>query len=247
VKNQPASDIIINLVITCEHGGNEVPDEYRRLFEGFEDLLQSHRGWDPGAIDLAKFIAEEVGAPLFYSEITRLLVELNRSEHHRSLFSVITKGLSNEIREKILQTYYYPYRERVFWHIHRSVQQGPQVMHFSVHSFAPSMNGKIRNADAGILFDTARPSERRLAGVLAEAMRRQNIPLRVRKNYPYRGKSDGHTSWLRKKFDDAEYAGIELEINQDLLKPGSLDAEHLFRAVADALKETIKSTSRPCS
>jgi hypothetical protein len=36
----------------------------------------------------------------------------------------------------------------------------------------------------------------------------------VRRNYPYRGYADGLTTWLRKRYPDPAYAGIELEINQ---------------------------------
>ena len=38
------------LIITCEHGGNEVPAAYAPLFAGHEALLPTHRGWDAGAL-----------------------------------------------------------------------------------------------------------------------------------------------------------------------------------------------------
>ena len=41
--------------------------------------------------------------------------------------------------------------------------------------------------------------------------------LRVRLNYPYRGDSDGLTTWLRRRHPAARYLGIELEINQALV------------------------------
>ena len=41
-------------LITCEHGGNRIPPRYRDLFAGCEALLQSHRGYDPGALTLAR-------------------------------------------------------------------------------------------------------------------------------------------------------------------------------------------------
>ena len=40
-------------IITCEHAGNEVPARYRDLLRGSEALLQTHRGWDPGALSVA--------------------------------------------------------------------------------------------------------------------------------------------------------------------------------------------------
>jgi hypothetical protein len=36
----------------------------------------------------------------------------------------------------------------------------------------------------------------------------------VRRNYPYRGWSDGLTTALRRRFAERAYVGIELEVNQ---------------------------------
>ena len=50
------------LVVTCEHAGNVVPERYRPLFVGHEHLLPTHRGWDPGALLLAREMAERFDA-----------------------------------------------------------------------------------------------------------------------------------------------------------------------------------------
>lgn len=39
-------------LITCEHGGNEVPTAFARLFRGHRRLLATHRGYDAGAWSL---------------------------------------------------------------------------------------------------------------------------------------------------------------------------------------------------
>ena len=44
-------------IITCEHGGNRIPAPYRRLFRGQRALLDSHRGYDPGSLVMAKALA----------------------------------------------------------------------------------------------------------------------------------------------------------------------------------------------
>jgi predicted N-formylglutamate amidohydrolase len=105
------------IIITCEHGGNEVPAEYAPLFQGREELLHSPRlietgGWDPGALDLARAMAASLGAPLFAATVTRLLVDLNRSRNHRSLFSELTASLPESERAEILCKYYDPYHCR---------------------------------------------------------------------------------------------------------------------------------------
>ena len=64
------------LFVTCEHAGNVVPKEYAHLFVGHEHLLPTHRGWDPGALLLAREMAERLGAPLYFDKTTRLLADL---------------------------------------------------------------------------------------------------------------------------------------------------------------------------
>lgn len=83
----------MKLVITCEHGGNKIPSAYAFAFKEHKDILKSHRGWDLGILDVFDFVKEEAN---FYkaSRISRLLIENNRSLHHKDLFSPYTKILS---------------------------------------------------------------------------------------------------------------------------------------------------------
>ena len=39
----------------------------------------------------------------------------------------------------------------------------------------------------------------------------------MRRNYPYRGRADGLPTWLRRKFPDRAYVGVEFELNQALV------------------------------
>ena len=50
-----------------------------------------------------------------------------------------------------------------------------------------------------------------------EALAASAAQLRVRRNYPYAGNGDGLTSYLRQRFADSDYIGIELEVNQRLV------------------------------
>ena len=63
------------LVITCEHGGNRIPSLYRDLFHDYQVLLDSHRGFDPGALVMARALAAAFAAPLVASTVSRLLVD----------------------------------------------------------------------------------------------------------------------------------------------------------------------------
>ena len=103
----------MKLVLSCEHGGNRVPARWRDRFKGSEALLRSHRGWDPGALPLARSLARRLGAPLIASTVTRLLVEPNRSLGHPRLFSDLTRPLPSSERALLVERYWRPHRARV--------------------------------------------------------------------------------------------------------------------------------------
>src|SRR5258708_4265355 len=81
-----------SFLITCEHGGNRIPAPYRALFRGSRALLDTHRGYDAGALVMARELARAFKAPLVSSTVSRLLVDLNRSVGHPQLFSPATRG-----------------------------------------------------------------------------------------------------------------------------------------------------------
>lgn len=202
------------IVISCEHGGADVPATYRALFKGHEERLASHRGHDLGALALARQFARVTGATLHFSTVTRLLVELNRSRHHPSLFSDITRMLSTAERERILAEYYFPYRQAVAESIVAALARRRRLVHLSVHSFTPVLNGKTRRADAGFLYDPSRPLESRFARRWQAALALTRPDAVIRRNYPYLGKSDGLVTALRRRFPKGRYVGLELEVNQ---------------------------------
>ena len=215
-------------VVTCEHGGNRVPPWLKNEFKGQSALLASHRGWDAGALTLARRLADTLAAPLHYSTTSRLVVDLNRSAHHREVFSAITRKLDGATRQRVLDACYQPYREAVMAEIDAQVARGARVIHLSAHSFVPRLNGVVRNADVGFLYDPKRRREAQLCDAWARAVVAAAPALRVRRNYPYRGSADGLTTALRRRYPSAQYAGIEIELNQALFE----DAAAARRVVA---------------
>lgn len=206
------------LLLSCEHGGNRVPAPYRPLFAGSGRLLDSHRGLDIGARAAARYLQRHFGAPLVCATVTRLLVDLNRSEGNRTLFSGFTRGLPASERQEILDRYYWPYRELVAGWIALQLSAGRPVVHLSVHSFTPVLRGQRRCADIGLLYD---PSRRREARFCTDWQRNLAAAARnwkVRRNYPYRGTADGLIPALRRRFDGASYFGVEIELNQGRLR-----------------------------
>ncbi len=213
----------IAVIVTCEHGGNTVPKRYRGLFRQAPKVLSTHRAWDPGALVLARQLHRRFGWPLYHCTTTRLLIELNRSLHHPSLFSEFSRALSHEEREQLVDRYYRPYRQNVISKIQELIDRGFRVLHLGIHSFTPKMNGVVRNADLGFLYDPKRSWERQFSRSVGQLMQRLPTGYRVRYNYPYLGTTDGFPTFLRTCFPDELYAGIEVEFNQrfPLSKPKS--------------------------
>lgn len=231
--SRPMTDAFL---ITCEHGGNRIPAAYLRLFRGKRELLNSHRGWDPGALVMAKALAGAFGSPLVTSTISRLLVDLNRSVGHPALFSRQTVALPLAQREKILAHYYQPYREQVEQLVGQSVSRGLRVIHIATHSFTPELGGEVRNADVGLLYHPGRRGEAALCAHWKASLAASAPGLRVRRNYPYAGKNDGLTSHLRLRFPGSVYVGIELEINQRIVKAAGGSWPTLRRIIVDSLR-----------
>lgn len=204
------------MVLSCEHGGNRVPREYRRLFRGKKRLLESHRGWDPGAREVARRLSAELGAPMVAGRVTRLLVDLNRRRDSPELWSKWTSALDEKERARIVRAYYAPYRDAVRSLVVGELRRGTNVLHVSVHSFTPVLRGKVRKADVGLLFDPRRAGERRICSAVAAGIRRADPRLVVRSNYPYLGIDDALTTALREELDPRRYFGIEIEMNQRL-------------------------------
>ena len=232
-------------VVTCEHGGNRVPARYARLFRGKGRLLESHRGYDPGALELARKISSSAGCPLFYSTVTRLLVDLNRSPRNPRRFSDVVGRLSPEEKGRVEARYYRPYREAVGEAVEGLVRAGARVLHISVHTFTPSLGGRRREADIGLLYDPGRERELGFCKKWKEALLSIDGSLRVRRNYPYRGTSDGMTYFLRKAFSGNDYMGVEIEVNQKHLGGGGGAWPRLMGAVVASLESVYPGRKLP--
>lgn len=205
------------LLLTCEHASNHVPAKYKNCFHD-KNILETHRAYDIGAAEVCDILADRLHAPAIMAEISRLVIELNRSLHHPGLYSEFMRNVSVPARREIVSSYYLPYRSSVMTKIKSMLKSCDRIIHVSVHSFTPVMNGVTRNADVGLLYDPSRRHEKQFALAWKTQLREIDYAIRVRCNYPYKGISDGFTTFLRKEFKPDTYVGIELEMNQAILQ-----------------------------
>jgi len=231
------------LLLTCEHGGNEIPKRWARHFRGQSKRLGTHEGLDIGAAAVAERLSRVLRAPLLLATTSRLVVDLNRSLDNPTLFSDVTRALSEDERREILEEHYLPHRTAVERAVALATSKRISVIHVGVHSFTPVLRGIRRDCDVGLLYDPARASELALVNRWLAALKSEDDPVRARRNYPYRGTGDGLTRTLRARYSAAAYVGIELEMNQKLL--GSRRGiEKMAKLVGDTLSRALGS-SRP--
>jgi predicted N-formylglutamate amidohydrolase len=222
------------VVISCEHAGNRVPPGCRGLFRGHRAELESHRGFDPGALALARVLACSLEAPLVATTVSRLVVECNRSPDHPRLFSEFTRALPRDEKRRILERHYHPHRGAVEAVVRSALRTHGCVVHVGVHTFTPVLAGRVRNADVGLLCDPRRASEVRLCEEWTIRLALAAPALHVRRNYPYRGWTDGLTTTLRGKFGARRYLGLELEVNQRLVKGAG------WKEVTESVAESLR-------
>ncbi len=228
------------LIVTCEHAGNVVPAQYKALFVGHEQLLPTHRGWDPGALLLAREMAARCSAPLYFEETSRLLVDLNRSVGTPSLHAEPTRHLPLAERRQILDRHYHPHRRTVAVAFAEAVRSGDRIVHIASHSFTPELHGHVRTADIGLLYDPGRAGEVAFCTAWIDALRRTDPSLRLRRNYPYIGKSDGVAQSLRRQHAPDVYVGIELEVNQRFVEQGGAPWRKIRRTLVETLAEVLQ-------
>lgn len=198
------------VLITCEHASNHVPKAYRARFRDADAVLRSHRGWDPGALELGRDLARAFHVPVLAGHATRLLVDLNRTARSATLFSEFTRDLGEVERVRILKDHYDPHWIAAA----RAIEKTETVLHIGAHSFTPIFAGRRRRCDVGLLYDPRRPGEAALARRWQRALKARRPDLTVLRNQPYRGWTDGMTTWFRGRYDAHRYWGLEVEVNQ---------------------------------
>jgi len=242
-NDRPAGDAAISaglasasVLVTCEHASNRIPRRYRNLGLTRADLA-SHIAWDPGAVRIARRLAQRLGCPCHVGRFSRLLVDLNRSVRNPQLIRTSVAGtripgnaeLSRREREERVNRYYVPYRNAVEQDVRAILGSVPLCLHLSIHSFTPRLRGVERQMDVGVLYDPRRSRERAFAAALVHDLTRRG--LRVARNRPYRGASDGLNRVLRRRFPEDRYVGIELELNQRwVATPGPVHAAQALLA-----------------
>lgn len=229
----------IKLFLSCEHAVNTVPSAYSDVFKEQHSILDTHRGIDHGAIEIANHLHQTFSCGFTQATVSRLLIDCNRSLGHTHCFSEFTRRLPAAEKQHLINTYYLPYRQQAENAIQAQIQNGYQVLHLSIHSFTPELNGIKRNAGIGLLYDHARHGEKEVARIWRGLLLQQTPTYRVRMNYPYHGNTDAFTTALRKRYTELDYLGFEVESNQALLQDKD-SRDKMCNVLSSSLRELLQ-------
>lgn len=162
-------------VLTCDHASNFLPAEFGTLGLPAEELSR-HIAWDPGALPVARRMAEALDATLVETCISRLVIDCNRPLDAPDLVPPVSEttaipgnaGLSEKQRAARIALSWQPFHDAVEHIVDRRLARGVETRLVSVHSFTPVYKGMSRPWHIGIIHD----EDRRLAAPLIAALKR---------------------------------------------------------------------------
>lgn len=226
------------LLLVCEHAGQAIPAKLGQL--GVTDrILDDHHGWDIGAEALARAVAARLEAPLILQRYSRLVIDCNRpldtpgSIPANSFGAPIPGNVALGPLERAARA------NEIFEPLSDAIVDGfsrhQRSAAFSIHSFAPEMNGTHRPWHAGFLSRT----DLQTGQALMDHISRARPDLSLALNEPYQIETDG--DWFIPAF--AERYGVAhslIEIRNDLIR----DARGVA-VWADLLADAIASVTEP--
>ncbi|NTF72711.1 N-formylglutamate amidohydrolase [Rhizobium rhizogenes] len=229
-----------DIVIVCEHASHLIPPTLGDLGLG-ASALTSHIAWDPGALELARYLSSSLDALLYCQRYSRLVYDCNRPPEAASAFvekSEIyevpgNQDISQAERVARVNEIYLPFRDGLFEILASRKAQGLETMLVTVHSFTPVYFGKKREVEIGILHD----SDARLADSILSEVEENDHKYVVMRNQPY-GPADGVTHTLIEHGLANGIPNVMIEVRNDLLATADDQA-----AVAAHLSTLIKKAS----
>ena len=119
-------------LFSCEYATCAVPEAYRELFHGAEEVVTSAEGWDPGALNLAQGFSMRFRTPLIHGQGTRLLIDLDADGAAR--WSRYSKKIPEAGRQKLVDRDERSYRTSLRQRIAEDLRRHPAMLHVMVRT-----------------------------------------------------------------------------------------------------------------
>ena len=127
-------------LFSCEHATCAVPEAYRELFRGSEEVVGSEEGWEPGSLNLAQAFSMKFRTPLVHGDVTRLLIDLEKDGDAR--WSRFSMRLPEATRAKVADRHERPFRASLLQRIAEDLRRHAVVLHVMVHT-SPQIDGRL--------------------------------------------------------------------------------------------------------
>lgn len=227
------------ILLTCDHASNLVPRALGDLGLTREELSR-HIGWDIGAGEVSRGLAERLDAAAVLAGYSRLVIDCNRDPDDATSIPETSdgvtirgnRGLSPQARQARRAEIFAPYHAAVADWIETRLERGIVPALLSIHSFTPAMGGKARPWHVGILWD----DDPRIPVPLRESLR-ADPALVVGDNEPYSAREPaGYT--VRHHAVARGLPHVAIELRQDLIADAvgaARWAERLAAALAPIL------------
>ena len=234
IENRDAPGAV---VLVCEHASNAFPAPWDDGLGLSDDQRAAHIAWDPGALGVARGLAQALDATLIHARASRLIYDLNRPPNApgampaRSEVHDIPGNAELPMGERLARTraHYIPFHAALADLLAERLAAGRSPVLITVHSFTPIYFGQPRKVEFGLIHD----ADDRLARAIAA----QDTGLVTRLNEPYSA-ADGVAHMLARHATPLGLPHAMLEIRNDLIATPQAQATMAAR-LAPAIRAAI--------
>lgn len=208
------------ILLICEHASSRVPPAWDKLGLRDDDLVR-HIGWDIGAADITRMLADDLQASAVLARYSRLFIDCNRDPDRDDSIPAISDGIPIPGNEDITSEERLRRKALAFTPLHDMIRTRiecllasevtPTIV--SIHSFTPEMQGVCRPWHIGVLWNECDA----LGTSLVKALQEADVPLglKIGANEPYSAK-DFVTYTMEQHGRMRRLANVALEIRNDL-------------------------------
>ena len=195
-------------LFSCDHATCAVPEAYREIFRGSEEIVGSTEGWEPGALNLAQGFAMKFRTPLVHADVTRLLIDFQQDGDAR--WSRFSLKLPEATRVKVADRHERPYRTMLNQRIAEDLRRHDALLHVMIHTDS--------GTDGLVMLET--PPGAELAEKFASAWRSRLVAADVDVRQVRGAELHPLGATLTAKFPASQYAQVKLSVSQTFFLEG---------------------------
>ena len=195
-------------LFSCGYATCAVPEAYREIFHGSEDVVASTEGWEPGSLNLGQGFAMRFRTPLVHGDVTRLLIDFEKDGDER--WSRFSLKLPEATRVKVADRHERPFRTVLKQRIEEDLRRHSAVFHVMVHTDSTT-DGQIRveTPVGGMLAE-------KLAVAWISRLKQDDLDVRLLMNVPGSALTDS----LCRMFPATQYVQVRLLVSQSFFLEG---------------------------